>query len=237
MTAGLRTAKTTEFKGFSSAALKMIAVVTMFIDHAAFILLEPWLDSPVLAGTGLSLQAWDLIYQVCRLIGRLSFPIFSFLIVVGFKHSRSPVRYLIRMVIFAVLSEIPFSLAYGSLIDPAHQNVMWTFAISLGLLLLLRRFTRHYWLVLPAMGLAWLMQTDYHAYGVLMVFYLYVAYDEPHRDIGGAVLGLYQATAALAFVPIHFFNGEKGRQSRWFFYIFYPAHLLLLVLIRHLIFA
>lgn len=223
------------FRGFSSAVLKMIAVVTMFIDHAAFILLEPLLETSKLAESPPSITTWNNIYTAARMIGRLSFPIYSFLIVIGFKNTRSPRSYLLRMLIFAVLSEIPFNLAFGNLWDLEHQNVMWTFAISLALLIALEHWPKHLWLVVPAMGLAWLMRTDYHAYGVLLVFYLYLAYDEPHRDIGGAVLGLYQATAALAFVPIHFFNGEKGRQSRWFFYVFYPAHLLLLVLIRQTI--
>ena len=218
------------FRGFSSASLKTLALVTMFIDHAAFILLEPLLSA---AG---SETTWiDSLYQVSRLIGRLAFPIYAFLIVVGFLHTRSPSRYLTRLLIFALLSEIPFNLAYGSLIDPQHQNVLWTFAISLVLLMALERWPKHLWLVLPAMAIAFALQTDYHAYGVLLVVYLYYFYDHPSRDLGGAILGLYQLTAALAFIPIHYFNGARGRQPRWLFYIFYPAHLLLLVLIRSLV--
>ena len=68
-------------------------------------------------------------------IGRISFPIFAFMIVEGYCHTKNLQRYIGRMLLFAVLSEVPFNLAMGSRIFfPIHQNVLWSFLISLGLI-------------------------------------------------------------------------------------------------------
>lgn len=68
-------------------------------------------------------------------IGRLSFPIFAFMIVEGYFHTKNLRKYVKRLLVFAVLSEIPFDLAMGSRIFyPIHQNVLWSFLISIGLI-------------------------------------------------------------------------------------------------------
>lgn len=68
-------------------------------------------------------------------IGRISFPIFAFLIVEGYFHTKNLKKYACRLLVFALISEIPFNLAMGSrVIYPLHQNVLWSFLISLGLI-------------------------------------------------------------------------------------------------------
>ena len=73
-------------------------------------------------------------------VGRIAFPIFAFMIVEGYFHTKKLKNYVLRLLIFAVLSEIPFNLmSGGSMFNPLHQNVLWTFLIGLGLIHLIER--------------------------------------------------------------------------------------------------
>lgn len=73
-------------------------------------------------------------------IGRLAFPIFAFMIVEGFYHTHNLKRYVLRLFVFAVISEIPFNLMYASaVIYPFHQNVLWTFLLSVGCIVLIEK--------------------------------------------------------------------------------------------------
>ena len=99
--------------------------------------------------TSMSLHIMGMIFMLCdhlwgtivpgndwlTCIGRLTFPIFAFLIVEGYFHTRNLKKYVQRLLLFAVLSEIPFNLAMGSgVIYPIHQNVLWSFLIAIGLI-------------------------------------------------------------------------------------------------------
>ena len=102
----------TKAKGISSFSLHILAMALMLGDH--------------LWATLFPAQEW----LTC--IGRIAFPIFAFMIVEGFFHTSNVRRYISRIFIFAIVSEIPFNLIYGSsLIYPFHQNVLWTFLIAL----------------------------------------------------------------------------------------------------------
>ena len=99
----------------TSMSLHIMAMVFMLCDH--------------LWGTIVPGNDW----LTC--IGRVSFPIFAFLIVEGYFHTGNLRRYAGRLLLFAIVSEIPFNLAMGSrLVYPVHQNVLWSFLISLGLI-------------------------------------------------------------------------------------------------------
>ena len=99
----------------TSASLHIIAMILMLCDH--------------LWGTIVPGNDW----LTC--IGRISFPIFAFMIVEGYFHTRNLKNYVKRLLIFALISEIPFNLAMGSSIFyPIHQNVLWSFLISIGLI-------------------------------------------------------------------------------------------------------
>lgn len=96
----------------TSAALHIMAMAFMLCDH--------------LWGTVIPGNDW----LTC--IGRLAFPIFAFMIVEGYFHTKNLKKYLLRLFLFAVISEIPFNLVVGSeVIYPIHQNVLWTFLFSL----------------------------------------------------------------------------------------------------------
>ncbi len=150
----------------SSFILHILAMVFMLCDH---------LWATVVPG-----NEW----LTC--IGRIAYPIFAFLIVEGYFHTKNLKRYVLRLLIFAAASEIPFNLMTGgSPFNLLHQNVLWTFLIGIGLIHLIERARQNprkigRWL-LAALGLslgcavALVGMTDYMHFGVLtmLVFYLF----------------------------------------------------------------
>lgn len=243
------------FSGFTGSQLKWIALITMFIDHTGAILLEtgllPQISSAVLAGHSFDFlpadyEFWYTLNSVLRLIGRIAFPLYCFLLVEGFLHTKNASKYLLRLGFFALISEIPFDLAlYGSLFDLRMQNVYFT--LFIGLLVLcgmkwaetLRGKLSFLTYVIAFLGMfiAYFLQTDYDAFGILLIALLYLLRsDRKQLCIFGAVSTIWEYTAPLAFLPIWFYNGERGKQlPKWVFYAFYPVHLLLLTGLRTLL--
>lgn len=232
----------------SGNALKLIAVVAMFLDHIGAAILEipaTW------AALGANVQGPDPLFRdpalsgvlaadvVLRAIGRIAFPIFCFLLVEGFLHTRSVPRYLRRMAVFAVVTELPFDLAFSATpVNWGYQNVFLTLLLGLLALAALRRYgDRSLPGFLLAMGcavVAELSHADYGAFGVVLVliFYLYRERIAAQTVIGCAAL-CWEVTAPLAFVPIRMYNGSRGRWDlKYFFYLFYPGHILFLYLVR-----
>lgn len=211
--------------------LKWIAIITMIIDHTAAVLLPQ--SSP----------AWI----VMRVIGRLSFPIFVFLLVEGFHHTKDVKKYLLRLGIFALLSEVPFDLAfYGTVIEFTHQNIFFTLFLGLTCIYLtslveknngknsLQTNILNGLITLVFCIIASLLHTDYSYAGILLIsaFYLFrgnkVLQTLTLFLVSGFILGNINVFATLAIIPIAFYNGEKGKSMKYFFYVFYPAHLLIL---------
>ena len=113
-------------------SLKLIAVITMLIDHIAESLL--WQMIPPIGEK--NYDRWYDIYHMLRNIGRTAFPIFAFLLVEGFFHTHSRKKYFRRLILFALLSEIPYNMAFhGRLFYGMDQNVFWT--LSMGFLVIL----------------------------------------------------------------------------------------------------
>ena len=109
----------------TGAFLKRTACLTMFIDHFFVVLFLGYMDLHLVDGS--RDPQLEQIYRVGRAVGRVSFVLFAFLIVEGFFHTKSRARYLLRLGLFALLSEIPFDLAFsGELVDWSGQNVYWT---------------------------------------------------------------------------------------------------------------
>lgn len=202
-------------------ALKLIAISAMAVDHLGAVLFPG--------------QRW------MRLLGRLSMPLMCFLITEGFRYTRNPTRYLRRLFGFALLSELPFDLCFYGGSYPAKQNVFFTLALGLMALRLYdtaeSSFGRAMALLAPAL-LGVLLQTDYGAYGVLLICGFYLL---PRRAAGWCLLllalnflfgmGPRQLFSMLAVPLLARYNGQRGRPAKWGFYLFYPAHLLLLALI------
>ncbi|MBQ6403239.1 MAG: hypothetical protein IJI27_04985 [Oscillospiraceae bacterium] len=237
------------------AALKWIALISMLLDHIGYVLVAAWIRA---SGRTAALTA---LYYGLRGVGRLAFPIFCFLLVEGFVHTRSRAKYLLRLLAFALVSEIPYDLAFRrTLFYLGKQNVFFT--LVLGLLavwawqtLIEGKNERGFSLwraagaCLAACGAtaaAHFLHSDYGIYGVLLILAFYPAREEPWlRDLCAALVlaamvflgGVWKPElfGLLALPLLHCYSGERGRQSKWFFYVFYPGHLLLLYLLHRLI--
>ncbi len=258
--------------GINSFQLKIIAIIAMIIDHI-----------------GLFFFPEHILF---RIIGRISFPIFAFLIVEGFYHTRDIWKYMFRLGVFAVLSEIPFDLlTTGKVFDLRHQNVFFTLLIGVVLMYVYEKqystfskvstvflimlagdiFRTDYgsWGVLMIfcffifremyvyekqystfskvstvfliMLAGDIFRTDYGSWGVLMIFCFFIFRERMAAKLISAavinivVFGYIQAFAVMALLPIYFYNGEKGRGYKYFFYLVYPVHLWIIWIIKTMI--
>lgn len=239
--------KSFEKPGISGFTLKVIAILSMLIDHTGAAVVEKAiLKLPSVTGNADLLAFWTRTDQVMRAIGRIAFPIFCFLLVEGFIYTRDVKKYAGRLLLFALLSEFPFDLALKQgVFAPRSQNVYFTLFFGLLAMAAAAWCEQHKknWLsafaFLAAMGLAWLLKTDYSYKGILLIAVLFVfRFDRFLQCAGGAAAISWELTAPLAFLPIWFYNGKHGSCSlKYFFYAFYPVHLLILAGIRYLILA
>lgn len=250
--AGTGQAEKQQRKGLSGSTLKLVAVITMLIDHVAAavlmrVLIDRGLYSAVYPYDTFREKYYGMIlavYLICRYIGRIAFPIFCFLLVEGFTRTHDVKKYVIRMAVFALVTEIPFDLAFaGRPFYWGYQNVMFTLLIGLlvmwGMSAVEKKGFAAWltWLcnlLVAAAGavLASLMETDYGAIGVVCIVVLYVfRRKKPLQIAAGCVAFLWEITAPLAFIFIGFYNGKRGWRMKYLFYAFYPVHLFLLYLI------
>lgn len=233
-------------KCMSGSALKWIAVITMFIDHLAAGVLSRYL------GINWTEEGYRL-YSLMRGIGRIAFPIFCFLLTEGFFYTKNRRRYALRLGVFALISEAPFDLLFrGRFLEFGYQNVFFTLFIGFVTMTTMdasRRMAAEN--ALPAggaavaaaageatvaflgMAAAEFMRTDYGALGVMSILVFYVFRKNRMSQIIAGCLAFvwWEAPALLAFLPIALYNGKRGRNIKYFFYLFYPVHLLLLYLL------
>ena len=186
----------------TAAVLHIIAMTLMLMDH--------------LWATLLPAREW----LTCA--GRVAFPIFAFMAVEGYFHTRSFKKYILRMLLFAVLSEIPFDLMYGGTwFYPVHQNVLWTFLLSLLGVWLMEQVRKKgkTWmyllvcvLVVPAgLVLGTLCMVDYYGVGVLTVFVFYFLHGRKWWCFLGQLAALYWLNVELLgglLYPVHIFGME-----------------------------
>ena len=220
--------------------LKLIAICTMLIDHMGYTLFPGvmWL----------------------RCVGRVAFPIFCFLIAEGCVYTHDRKKYAARLLVFALLSEIPYNLMNSGMIwDPYDQNVLWTLLTGALVCWLmdwaLKKCTPLSFVLTGAAMVAayWLLEafrTDYGGWGMLLV----AAFYGVHRAPSGAVVKMIAQAFGLAFfslgvmggylsielwslvslAPIWLYNGQRGfshKAVQYGFYAFYPVHILILSLI------
>jgi len=217
--------------------LKIIAILSMLIDHTGAILFP------------------ELI--VLRMIGRLAFPIFAYLLVEGYFHTRDVKKYLIRLGAFALISEVPFDLAlFGKAFYFGYQNIFFTLCLALLGIWMLEVFKERNPmagnLIFAGLCLASIvLRTDYSIIGMLTMFLFYYYRNQKAKALYNVgmlhfivgllsagfltgtfnIQGMLQSLAALSMVLIWFYNGQKGRSLKYFFYAFYPVHLTVLWLL------
>lgn len=236
-------------RGISGSTLKIIAISTMLIDHIGATIIQEQVYT--LSGNYAAMMSMFNLMIGMRTIGRLAFPIFCFLLVEGFLHTKNVKKYALRLFIFALISEIPFDFAVSkTFFELGHQNVFVTLLIGVLAMYGIDFFTKHFQdnkkasslsrlaVALVAMLLAELLKCDYSSLGIAVILLLYVFHDNKtlkilsvcfiftvYSVLSGSTL---QALAGFAFVPICFYNGKKGFSMKYFFYAFYPVHLLIL---------
>lgn len=225
-----------EQKGLSAASLKYLACFFMLIDHIGFMLLPQ--------------------YFFLRGIGRLAFPIFAFMIANGYRHTSNPAKYLLRLAVFA----IGFQWFYAQIMHTNNLSIFATLALGLLAIWLAdmarQRLSNKYlgFALALLIGAAfsfignWI-GVDYSWYGVAMVFTAWLFY-ERFSILAVSWLALniayiwplsfssihIQIYSMLALIPIFFYNDRPGKSNRWFFYIFYCAHLGILYLLQQFVF-
>ncbi len=207
--------------GINGFVLKCIAMICMLIDHTGAVLFPQYLG--------------------LRMVGRLAFPIYCFLLVGGAMHTTNIRKYEQRLFLFALISEVPFDLAFYGGTSWAHQNVFFT--LFLGVLAIdLAQWIQNKLSVIIIFFLmiiaAELLHTDYGGSGIVFILCYYLLYEKKVLKQAMFVLEnffLYrvgvQLYASFAVVPMLLYNGKKGPSMKYLFYVFYPGHLLILYLI------
>lgn len=233
----------------SGSSLKLLAVIVMLIDHtAAFILyLYKPATQPILL-----LGSHELsLYRIMRYIGRTAFPIFAFLLVEGFCHTRNKKKYGRNLLIFAIISEIPWNLLHSGTYFYNKQNVFFTLLLGYIGMAVIERYQdtklvlckiKQTAILLILLLLSILLKADYGIVGFGYVLLIYVL---RYNRIFQAILGICflpsKWIGGMAFIPINLYNGKrgfiKGNISKYLFYGFYPLHLMCLYIIRRIIFG
>lgn len=239
----------------STFALKIIACICMLIDHITAVFVDQhagYLFHLVLGSYEMDVT----VYVIGRVIGRIAFPLFAFLIVQGFMHTQNLKKYMLRLAAFALISEIPYDFAFWEFPNISlcilRQNVFFTLLAGLITISLIDMIVKQYqqkpWLmnllqvlvIVAACLLLFLIQADYASlgYGILIMVGFYVGRYRKFSSVlifvllTGFLCPNLQFMAILAAPFIYFYNGMKGPSLRYAFYAFYPVHLVIIGLIE-----
>lgn len=211
----------------SQEGLKLIACVTMLIDHVGAVFFPQNL--------------------LLRVIGRLAFPIYCFLLAEGAHYTQNPTKYALRLFIGLLLAEIPFDLALYGQISWAHQSVMFTLLLAFSMAMIMKKLPLlgKVLAVIPFYFAAELLHTDYGGLGIVMAAIFIISRELPEAllfqtcgllaaNLAYFTSSIIQPFAVLSMIPIGLYSGKKVSGSKplqWAFYLFYPVHLLILWLI------
>ena len=224
---------------FSGAQLKYIAFLSMLIDHVNKALMYP-----LLTENGFLRYVSD----VFDILGRVAFPIFMFFLVEGFFKTGNRFKYLLNLIAFGIISEIPFDLFQSAvLFQPNSNNVMFTLALALVMIWVIDelKVPKSYiippvlWfpvsiiIVITVCLLSMIWGLDYEYHGILIAYFFYIFRNNPILSIIGGYLSIFKTLwALLGFGLTLTYNGKRGKQNKILNYLFYPVHLLILGLLR-----
>ena len=214
----------------SSFVLKIIAVITMFIDHIGYAILGK--------------------FSFFNYIGRISFPIFAFQISEGYAHTRDLKKYFLRLFVFAIISQVPFMLFHKMLSNDFTLNIFFTLLLGLTCIYIYDKSKYKIIGIIASILIGLLAEfahCDYGFYGVAIIFLFYVF----KNDVIKSSLAFMIATSIKYIIPIikygfydvylyllictllpiifiSLYNGKKGKDTKYLLYLFYPIHLLLI---------
>lgn len=212
--------------------LKMIAMITMVIDHIRYI--SPILDN-----------------DVTKAFGRVSFILFAYILTEGIWHTKNRQKYLQRMVLFAVVSQIPFMLFRTLVGNFVLLNIMFTFAIPMIGIILIDKCDNKCLKILIGLIcvlISLIVPIDYNEYGVILIFVMYFLRKSKFFDIGFWIVNIwyyirifiqiksiemlipYILGIIISYIIIKLYNGELGKKVK-FLYLFYPIHMLIIYFI------
>ncbi len=214
----------------SSFVLKIIAIITMFIDHIGYAIFGH--------------------FSCFNYIGRVAFPIFAFQISEGYIHTKKLKRYFFRLFIFALISQIPFMLFHSIISTDFYLNIFFTLLLGLACIYIYNKSKYKFLAILFSIVVALIAEfshCDYGFYGVAIILLFYIFKNSlPKASIAFILAttikyiipiikyGLYYQYLYLlicTLIPIIFislYNGKKGKDTKYLLYLFYPIHLLLI---------
>jgi len=216
-------------KSLTSFDLKIIAIIAMLIDHIGTVFIEYPIVIPF------------------RIIGRITAPVMAFFIVEGYHYTKDVNKYIKRLFIFALISQVPFMLLFGN-----KLNVLFTYLIAIIILEFFYKIEDKFISIsFISILLTLSLLTDWGIIGVLFVlifhifrenkirkllcFSLIVISNSIYLCISSSLINIISLASLFAIIFILLYNNKRGKKLKYFFYAFYPIHMLILFLIKYLI--
>lgn len=217
----------------TSFGLKLLAMISMIFDHIGHMFFPN-----------------DILYRV---IGRLAYPLFAFQLSVGYSHTKHKEKHILKMILFAIISQLPFMFFIGT-VEPEHGhflNIGFTFSLALLCMYIIENIQDYFYkgfALSTVLLLSCFLPIDYGIWGVLLCVCFYIFRNHKYLNILVSwVLMLFKifisgniaySTMLYALFPIFMYNDKKGldnKFSKYLFYVFYPAHMILFTIIKLLI--
>ena len=228
----------------TSFTLKIIGIVSMICDHFTKVFIKR--------------------FNILNLIGRLAFPIFAYQSVQAYINTKNIKKHLIKLLVWALISQIPFQLFVSTITDGFYLNVLFTFFLGLLALYIYDKINNKYIgfiIVIIISIISELIKVDYGAFGIILIFNFYYfvrIYKKKNRKLIMAIstfllcnfkyVGdminypylvnpyfMLGIATSLAIIPIMLHNKQEGPKLKYFFYIIYPLHMIIFYLIYNLI--
>jgi len=213
-------------KKLTSFDLKLIAIITMTIDHIGYHIFPQ--------------------VEVYRIIGRICFPIIAFLIAEGYRHTSNLNKYISRLGLFAIIIQIALATT-----NTNFYNIFFT--LTLGLILIHSIEQRQYSIIFPVIIIPFFIPVDYGYYGILTIVLMYYTkiwvslaflinnlvfiYILPKTFLHPSSMHEIQIYSLLALPLIFMYNGRQGKKMKYFFYVYYPLHIAVILLIKEYIYG